>query len=58
MIETFPKFRYSVVEKYGDLYYQELSVKETMEKAFHFEEDPSKTLKNMEEVDMWVRDNI
>ena len=40
------KFRYKVVYKFGDMYYQKMSHQEAMEKGFQWNEDPSKVLKN------------
>ena len=45
-LKRFPKLRYGITMKYGDLYYQDAPEDEALEKAIYYEEDPEKTLKN------------
>lgn len=45
-IKNFPKFRYKIVERFGDMYYQEVSEEEAFKQGYHFESDPEKTLKS------------
>ena len=53
-----PKLRYKVKEICGDYYYEKMSVEETMQKAFLKPETPEKMLKNKNDIDMFVRDNM
>jgi hypothetical protein len=47
-----------VVSRFGDLYYEEMSLEMAMERGYHYESDPSKTLKDQNEIDHFTRDNI
>ena len=57
MVKQHPKLRYKIVPFCGDYYYQEMSVEETMAKAYQWW-DEDKALKNADELDLWVEDNI
>lgn len=46
VIAKIPKLRYKVKEIAGDYYYEEMSVEETIEKAFIYPESDDKILKN------------
>jgi hypothetical protein len=46
IVVKYPKFRYRVVSRFGDLYYEEMSLEMAMERGYHYESDPSKTLKD------------
>mmetsp|Transcript_1953 Transcript_1953/g.3388 ORF Transcript_1953/g.3388 Transcript_1953/m.3388 type:complete len:359 (-) Transcript_1953:686-1762(-) len=54
----FPKFRYKIVNKFGDLYYEEMEINDALDKAVFFETDKSKGFKSQHEVDMYIRDNM
>jgi hypothetical protein len=58
MIKNYPKFRYKVKEIFGDYYYEEMSVEETSERIFLYPKDDSKVLKNQDEIDQYIRDNL
>ena len=45
-IQDFPKMRYKVKEIFGDYYYEEMSVEETMQKVFLYPESDDKILRN------------
>ena len=58
LVRKFPKFRYKVVNKFGDHYYEEMSFETAFERAYHYETDLKKTLKNQNDIDHYMRDNI
>jgi len=55
---TYAKFSYCVESKFGDYYYRAMPKEEAFNKAWHFESDPKKTLKNQYELDCFIRDNM
>ena len=57
-IHRFPKFRYKIIMRFGDLYYEEITEEQALERAFFFEDRPEKILKSQHEVDCFVRDNL
>ena len=57
-IKNHEKFRYKVVNKFGDIYYEKMDAAEALEKGFYFEKDPKKVLKSYHELDCYIRDNI
>jgi hypothetical protein len=56
--KQFPKYKYKVKQIAGDLYYEEMSTEETIEKMFLRPESPDKILRNQKEIDMYIRDNL
>lgn len=58
MINDFKKFRYRVVMKFGDLYYQEMTPQEALEYGFRHISDPALVCKSPRELEMFVEDNI
>lgn len=52
-----PKLTYKVKEICGDYYYEQMSVEETMAKAF-IRPSKDKQLKSIKDVDLYVRDNM
>lgn len=57
-ITNYDKLRNRIEMKFGDVYYKQLSVSETHEKAVIWEDDPRKTLKSQYEIDCYIRDNL
>ena len=57
-MKKFPKFRYKVVNKFGDLYYEEMPFDTAFERACSFVTDPNYLLKDQNEIDHYMRDNI
>ena len=53
-----PKLRYKIKVICGDYYYEEMSVEETMQKAVIRVQSPEAMLKNKNDIDMFVRDNM
>ena len=61
LAKKMPKLRYKIKEICGDYYYEEMSIEETMEKALMKtvnRDDPASLLKNKNDIDMFVRDNM
>lgn len=44
--------------KFGDLYYEEMSIDETLYKGFKIERNPDRMLKTQSDIEMYVEDNI
>lgn len=57
-ISHFEKFRYKVVYRFGDIYYDLMTPEEALEKSFTIQTDPDKIPKTQREIDMYVEDNI
>jgi len=52
------KLRMKQVDKFGDKYYEQMSLDETVSKSIHFEKRPTHILKNKRDLEMFVEDNI
>ena len=57
-VDIHPKFRCKITYRFGDCYYEEISKDEAMDRGYHFEDDPAKTLKNQTDLDCYIRDNL
>jgi hypothetical protein len=57
-LHRFPKMRYKLAMRAGDIYYQKMSEEEALRKGFIYEETPDRMLRNQKEVDCFVRDNL
>ena len=57
-IETFEKYSYRVVMKYGDIYYKKMTKQEAFEKGVHIIKDPKLICRNRRDIEMWVEDNL
>lgn len=53
-----PKFFYKLVNIGGDYFYESMTEEETLKKAFLEIDDPQKTIKNQDQMDQFVQDNI
>lgn len=58
LFEYMPKFRYKVKEIGGDYYYEMMSMEETCQKALIKPEADDKVLRNQQDIDEYIRDNI
>ena len=58
LVKKYPKFRYKVVSRFGDLYYEEMPFDTAFERACSFVTEPSKLIKDQNEIDHYMRDNI
>ena len=50
--------RYKVKEIFGDYYYEEMTVEETISKVLMYPEGDDKILRNQKDVDAYIRDNL
>lgn len=57
-ISKYPKMRYKVKEIFGDYYYEEMSVKEAVEKVLLYPESDDKVLTSQADIDAYIRDNV
>lgn len=58
IFKTMPKFQYKIKEVAGDYYYEKMTFEETREKAFLFPSTTDKVLRNQQQVDEYIRDNM
>ena len=58
VVKHMPKLTYKIVEIAGDYYYKPMSVEETFEKAMMVNMDPKTCLKDKNDVDRYIQDNI
>jgi len=57
MVDKYPKLRYRLTPILGDLYYEEMPLIETLEKAFIWW-DSCDRLASLQELDFWIEDNL
>lgn len=53
-----PKFRYKIREIAGDLYYEEMSMEETIEKIFVGPQSEDKVLRCQDDINAYIADNM
>jgi len=52
------KFRSKIVEKFGDYYYEMMSVEEAVERGCQWIDDTDKAPKTYNDIDCYIRDNL
>ena len=57
-VSDFPKMRYKVKEIFGDYYYEEMSVEETIQKVLLYPEGDDKILRCQADINAYIRDNL
>lgn len=57
-VSDFPKMRYKVKEIFGDYYYEEMSVEETIQKVLLYPEADDKILRSQADINAYIRDNL
>ena len=57
-VSDFPKMRYKVKEIFGDYYYEEMSVEETIQKVLLYPEGDDKILRSQADINAYIRDNL
>lgn len=58
MIRDMPKFRYKIKEIFGDYYYELMTPEEAMEKIFITVGSKDREIKNQQDIDDYIRDNM
>ena len=58
LVSKHPKMRYKLKVIMGDYYYEEMSLEETIEKAFIGPASEDLKLKSQDDADDWIRDNL
>jgi len=58
LFKLIPKFRYKIKEIAGDYYYEEMTLEECKKKVFLTPQSNDKILKNQQDIDEYIRDNL